>query len=85
MADTVTLVLDIPKEVVPLTGGRERDLPQTLKKLLAVELVRQGAVSYGKAAEMLGIGQAEFITYLAERQVSIFQFSPDELRQEVLG
>ena len=85
MADTVTLVLDIPKEVVPLTGDRERDLPQTLKKLLAFELVRRGAVAYGKAAELLGIGQAEFITYLAERGVSIFQLSPDELRQEVLG
>ena len=85
MADTVTLVLDIPKEVVPLTGDRERDLPQTLKKLLALELVRRGAVAYGKAAELLGIGQAEFITYLTEREVSIFQFSPDELRQEVLG
>lgn len=85
MGDRVTFVLDLPKEVVPLTGGRERDLPQTLKKLLALELVRQGAVTYGKAAELLGIGQAEFIAYMAEHQVSIFQFAPDELRQEVLG
>ena len=85
MGDMVTLVLDLPKEVVPLTGGRERDLPQTLKKLLALELVRQGAVTYGQAAELLGIGQAEFISYMAEHQVSIFQFAPDELSQEVLG
>ena len=85
MIDTVTLVLDLPKEVVPLTGGRERDLPQTLKKLLALELVRQGTVTYGKAADLLGIGQAEFIACMAEHQVSIFQFAPDELRQEVLG
>lgn len=85
MGDTVTLVFDLPREVVPLTGGRERDLPKTLKKLLALELVRQGSVTYGKAAELLGIGQAEMIAYLAERHVSIFQFAPDELRQEVLG
>ena len=85
MGDMVTLVLDLPKEVVPLTGGREPDLPQTLKKLLALELVRQGAVTYGQAAELLGIGQAEFISYMAEHQASIFQFAPDELRQEVLG
>jgi len=51
MGDTVTFVLDIPREVVPLIGGRERDLLQTLKKLLALELVWHGAVSYGKAAE----------------------------------
>jgi len=85
MEDTVTLVFDLPREVIPLTGGRERDLPQTLKKLLALELLRQGTVTYGKAAELLGIGQAEFISFLGEHQVSIFQFAPDELRQEVLG
>jgi predicted HTH domain antitoxin len=85
MDDTVTLVFDLPREVIPLTGGGERDLPQTLKKLLALELLRQGTVTYGKAAELLGIGQAEFISFLGEHQVSIFQFAPDELRQEVMG
>lgn len=85
MDSTVTFVLDLPREVIPLTGGRERDLPQTLKKLLALELLRQGTVTYGKAAELLGIGQAEFISFLGEHQVSIFQFAPDELRQEVQG
>ena len=49
-----------------------RDLPQTLKKLLALELLRQGTVTYGKAAELLAIGQAEFISFLGEHQVSIF-------------
>jgi len=85
MSEMVQLTLEIPREVVPLTGGGEQDLPMALKKLLALELVRQGAVTYGRAAELLGVGQAEFITYLAEHQVSIFDFTPDELHQEVKG
>jgi hypothetical protein len=40
MAETITLVLDLPKEIVPLTGESEGDLPQTLKKLLARVLNR---------------------------------------------
>jgi predicted HTH domain antitoxin len=79
MSEAVKLTLEIPREIVSLTGSEEKDLP------LAMELVRQGALTYGKAAELLGIGQAEFISYLAERQVSIFRFAPDELRQEVQG
>jgi predicted HTH domain antitoxin len=85
MSEAVKLTLEIPREIVSLTGSEEKDLPLAMKKLLAMELVRQGALTYGKAAELLGIGQAEFISYLAERQVSIFRFAPDELRQEVQG
>ncbi len=85
MSEAVKLTLEIPREIVSLTGSEEKDLPLAMKKLLAMELVRQGALTYGKAAELLGIGQAEFISYLAEHQVSIFRFAPDELRQEVQG
>ena len=84
MDETVKLTVELPKEVVMLTGRDEKDLPQALKQLLAVELVRQGTLTYGKAAELLGIGQAELIAILAEHKVSIFHFSPDELRQEML-
>jgi predicted HTH domain antitoxin len=85
MSEMVTLTLQVPKEVVALTGRDEKDLPYALKQLLAAELVRQGALTYGKAAEALGIGQAEFISFLAEHRISIFQFAPEELRREVLG
>jgi predicted HTH domain antitoxin len=85
MSEAVKLTLEIPREIVSLTGSEEKDLPLAMKKLLAMELVWQGALTYGKAAELLGIGQAEFISYLAEHQVSIFRFAPDELRQEVQG
>ncbi len=83
MSEMVKVTLEIPREVVTLTGREEKELPQALKLLLAVELVRQGTLTYGKAAELLGVGQAEFIAYLGEHKVSIFQFAPDELRQEV--
>jgi predicted HTH domain antitoxin len=36
-------------------------------------------VPYGKAAELLGISQAEFLTYMAKHQITPFQFMPDEL------
>ena len=85
MGDMVQLILELPREMVPLTGGGEKDLPRTLKTLLALDLVRQGIVTYGKAAEWLGIGQAEFISRMAEHRISIFQFTPDELREEVLA
>ena len=85
MNEMVKLTVEVPREVVVLTGREEKDLPRALKQLLAAELVRQGSLTYGKAAELLDIGQAEFISFLAEHKISIFQFAPDELRREALG
>ncbi len=85
MGETVRLTVEIPKEVLALTGQAEKDLSQALKQLLALELVRQGALTYGKAAEILEIGQADFIAFLANHKVSIFQLSPGELQQEISG
>jgi len=79
----VTITLELPKAFVPLTGKSEKDLPLELKKLLALELVRRGALTYSKAAELIGISQAEFIQYLGEHHVSIFQYTGDELEEEL--
>jgi predicted HTH domain antitoxin len=50
---------------------------------LLIELVQEGRVAYGKAAELLGISQAEFLAYMAKHKVSPFQFTPDELSREL--
>ena len=52
-------------------------------RLLPLELVREGKVSYSKVAELLGIGQAEFLQYMAQQKVSPFQFTPEELAEEL--
>lgn len=54
-----------------------------MQRLLLLELVRQGKGPYGKAAELLGISQAEFLAYMARHRVSPFQFTPDELAEEL--
>lgn len=81
--ERVSLTVELPRVFVPLAGVSEESLPRELEKLLALELVRRGALTYTKAAELLGMSQAEFIACLSARQVSIFQFAPDELREEV--
>jgi predicted HTH domain antitoxin len=83
MAERVSLAVELPRVFVPLVGVSEEALPAEIEKLLALELVRRGALTYTRAAELVGISQAEFISYLSTRQVSIFHFAPDELRDEV--
>jgi predicted transcriptional regulator len=83
--DRVNLTVKLPKVFVPLVGVTEDALPAEIEKLLAAELVRRGSLTYAMAAELLNISQSEFITYLSAQHISIFQFAPDELREEVRG
>ncbi len=79
--EKVSLSVKLPKEFVPLVGVREEALPMEIEKLLAMELVRRGALTYTRAAELVDMSQAE--SYLGAHQVSIFQLAPDELREAV--
>jgi len=40
-------------------------------KPLASELYREGSVSLGRAAELCGVSQAEFMQFAAEREVAL--------------
>ncbi|MBS1252184.1 MAG: hypothetical protein MAG451_01222 [Anaerolineales bacterium] len=83
MDERVSVTVELPSIFVPLAGVSEESLAQEVEKLFALELVRRGALTYTRAAELVGISQAEFISYLGKQQISIFQFAPDELREEM--
>jgi len=83
MVERVRLIVELPRAFIPLVGVSEESLPVEIEKLVALELVKLGMLTYTRAAELIGLSQAEFISYLSTRQVSIFRFAPDELRDEV--
>jgi len=73
----------LPEEVLALARLGKEEVAAEMQRLLLIELVREGRVAYGKAAELLGISQAEFLAYMAKHKVSPFQFTPDELSREL--
>ena len=83
MEKRVNVTVELPGAFVPLVGVSEEALPDEIRRLLALELVRGGALTYARAAELVGMSQADFISYPGEHQVSIFQFAPSELSEEV--
>jgi predicted HTH domain antitoxin len=50
-------------------------------KLLALELFREGEVSLGRAAELCGVSQAEFMQFAADREVAL-HYTLDDLEQD---
>ena len=49
----------------------------------AVKWYENNVISQGKAAETAGLSRAEFINALNQFKVSLFQYSTDEIVEEV--
>ena len=80
---TIEVNIALPEEVLSFARLGKEEIREEMLRLLLLELVREGKVPYGKAAELLGIGQAEFLQYMAQHKVSPFQFTPEELAEEL--
>jgi len=73
MTNTVELTLELPLDMT-------KDEAQTL---LAVKLYETERVSLGQAAKLAGYSKRTFIEILGRHRVPIFNYSPDELREEL--
>jgi predicted HTH domain antitoxin len=70
------------------TGELRVSLPFSLsedeaKLLLAVKLYEVGKVSLGQAAKLAGFSKRTFMEVLGRHHIPIFDYSPDDLRQEI--
>lgn len=70
------------------TGELKITLPFSLsedeaKLLLAIKLYEVGKVSLGQAAKLAGFSKRAFIDVLGQHRIPIFDYSPEELRQEI--
>jgi len=72
-----------------MSGGELRvTLPCSLsedeaKLLLAVKLYEVSKVSLGQAAKLAGFSKRTFMEVLGRYHIPIFDYSPDDLRQEI--
>ena len=81
--DTIQVTLSLPRDLLGALDIPQSDLEPFLQETVAVELFRQGRISSGKAAEMLGLSKLEFMRLLARQSIPFFTESPGELESEI--
>lgn len=79
----LTVSLRLPRDLLGALDIPEKQLANQVLELVALELFRQGRISAGKGAEILGISKWDFIQILARHQVPYFTESAAELEVEV--
>lgn len=79
--ESVPVQLD--QDLVELLEELQRPARESARELIVLELYRQGEVSSGRAAQLLGKEREEFIRYASQQGIPYFQLDSDELQREL--
>jgi predicted HTH domain antitoxin len=80
---TLTVTLEFPRDLLGALDIPASEVEDELRELIALALFREGRVSSGKAAELLGISKLDFVQLLAQHEIPYFTESPAELIDDV--
>ncbi|MDQ3700867.1 MAG: UPF0175 family protein [Chloroflexota bacterium] len=80
--ETRTLAVEVPEEVVALVGSPE-DAAVKAGQALVLDLVREGRISHGKAAELLGLSRWSMLDLMAQYRIEAGPSDEAEIRQDL--
>lgn len=76
-----TVEVDIPQALSEL-GFSPEEVRREVPRLLVLKRFREGAISSGKGAEILGLSRREFLDLLSREGVPLYDPSEAELAEE---
>jgi predicted HTH domain antitoxin len=80
---TKTLTIPYPAELPGEVGTTPEAFEQELRFLVAAKLYELGRLSSGRAADLAGMPRVAFLQELGRYQISVFNYSPEELEREI--
>ncbi len=78
-----TVTIELPETVFSALHVDPQGFAREMRIVAAVKWYELGKISQAKGAEIAGLTRSAFITALSEAKVSPFQYTAEELEQEL--
>ena len=78
-----TISIDLPETALAALGKTPKDFGREILVAAVVKWFELGTISQGKAAEILSLSRAEFLEVLSNYRVSAWQYTKEELDEEL--
>lgn len=75
--------IELDQDLVGILEELHRPAKQAARELIVLELYREGELSSGKAAQLLGLEREDFIRQASAKGIPYFQLQGEELRREL--
>ena len=82
---TKPITIEVPEYALEMFGGDDARFGREMYETAVVKWYDEGRISSGRGAELLGVSRAEFLDLLFRHKVSPFQYTPEELVNELKG
>lgn len=77
-----SLTIELPAEILELLGSAETAQTRT-RTALILQLLREGEISQGRAARLLGITRYDILDLMAENRIPSGPQTPEEIEREI--
>jgi predicted HTH domain antitoxin len=77
-----TVPVELDDELVALLRSLNQPVEHAAREMIVLELYRRGAVSSGKAAQLLSMERRDFIQYASRLGIAFFDMTEDEWTAE---
>jgi predicted HTH domain antitoxin len=77
-----TVKIDVDESLAALLHQSNQPVEDAAREMIVLELYRRGAVSSGKAAELLGLPRLDFIRHASRLGIPYIDMTSDEWQAE---
>jgi len=78
-----TVQLDLGQELLEVLRSLDRPVQQSARELIILELYREGRIAAGKAGELLGMAERDFLRHASDVGVPYFDMTGPEWSEEI--
>jgi len=80
--DTITVTMNLPKDIVLAADMTEATVTMDIKKHLALYMFKERILSFGKAAELSGISKPAFLELAGSKGMSL-NYDIDDYHEDI--